>query len=121
MAPNRSSLRDTGRYSRSSFQPRDHHSLDDDVKIFFVLSNAIFDAGIAAWDMKCAYDAVRPITAIPLLFKRREDSSVGLARKRSVSPYPTIRPSRCDVCNHFSVRSSHDDSLGSWLRRKNVF
>jgi hypothetical protein len=27
---------------------RDHHSLDDDVKLFFALSNAIFDAGIAA-------------------------------------------------------------------------
>jgi hypothetical protein len=47
---------------------RDHHSLDDDVKMFFVLSNAVFDAGIAAWDAKRTYDSVRPITAIPLLF-----------------------------------------------------
>jgi hypothetical protein len=31
---------------------RDHHTIDDDVKMFFVLSNAIFDAGIAAWDAK---------------------------------------------------------------------
>ncbi len=48
---------------------RDHHSLDDDVKMFFVLSNAIFDAGIAAWDAKRAYDSVRPVTAIPFLFR----------------------------------------------------
>src|SRR5262249_45106801 len=48
---------------------RDHHSLDDDVRMFFVLSNAIFDAGIAAWDAKRTYDSVRPVTAIPLLFK----------------------------------------------------
>jgi hypothetical protein len=48
---------------------RDHHSLDDNVKMFFVLSNAIFDAGIAAWDAKRAYDSVRPITAIPFLFR----------------------------------------------------
>ena len=48
---------------------RDHHTLDDDVKMFFVLSNAIFDAGIAAWDTKRAYDSVRPITAIPFLFR----------------------------------------------------
>jgi hypothetical protein len=48
---------------------RDHHSLDDDVKMFFVLSNAIFDAGIAAWDAKRAYDSVRPITAISFLFR----------------------------------------------------
>jgi len=39
------------------------------VKMFFVLSNAIFDAGIAAWDAKRAYDSVRPITAIPFLFR----------------------------------------------------
>jgi hypothetical protein len=48
---------------------RDHHSLDDDVKMFFALSNAIFDAGIGAWDAKRTYDSVRPVTAIPLLFK----------------------------------------------------
>jgi hypothetical protein len=48
---------------------RDHHSLDDDVKMFFVLSNVIFDAGIAAWDAKRAYDSVRPITAISFLFR----------------------------------------------------
>jgi hypothetical protein len=48
---------------------RDHHSLDDDVKMFFVLSNAIFDAGIAAWDAKREYDSVRPITGISFLFR----------------------------------------------------
>lgn len=47
---------------------RDHHSLDDDVKMFFALTNALFDAGIAAWDAKAAYDSVRPITAIHFLF-----------------------------------------------------
>jgi hypothetical protein len=48
---------------------RDHHTLDDDVKMFFALSNAIFDAGIAAWDAKRTFDSVRPITAIPFLFR----------------------------------------------------
>jgi len=48
---------------------RDHHSLDEDVKMFFVLTNAMFDAGIAAWDAKRSYDSVRPATAIPLLFR----------------------------------------------------
>jgi hypothetical protein len=28
----------------------------------------MFDAGIAAWDMKRAYDSARPATAIPLMF-----------------------------------------------------
>lgn len=48
---------------------RDHHTLDDDVKMFFALSNAIFDAGIAAWDTKRTFDSVRPVTAIPFLFR----------------------------------------------------
>src|SRR5690606_760696 len=37
---------------------------DDDVKLFFALNGALFDAGIAAWDSKRAYDCVRPVTAI---------------------------------------------------------
>jgi hypothetical protein len=47
---------------------RDNHSVDDDAKMFFALANAIFDAGIAAWDAKRAFDSVRPIQAIPYLF-----------------------------------------------------
>jgi len=47
---------------------RDHHTLDDDVKMFFALTNAIFDAGIAAWDAKRVFDSVRPVTAVPYLF-----------------------------------------------------
>lgn len=56
---------------------RDHHTLDDDVKMFFVLSNAIFDAGIAAWNAKREYDSVRPVTAIPLLFRGKTIRSWG--------------------------------------------
>jgi PAP2 superfamily len=47
---------------------RDHHSLDDDVKMFFALNNALLDASIAAWDMKREFDSVRPVTAIAVLF-----------------------------------------------------
>ena len=47
---------------------RDAHSLDDDVKMFFALGNALLDAGICAWDAKRAYDSVRPITAIHFLY-----------------------------------------------------
>lgn len=46
---------------------RDGHSDSTDIKLFFALANAMFDAGIAAWDAKRAYDAVRPITAIRYL------------------------------------------------------
>ncbi len=47
---------------------RDHHTLDDDVKMFFALNNAIFDASIVAWDAKIYWDSVRPISAIRYLF-----------------------------------------------------
>ncbi len=50
---------------------RDAHSLDEDVKMFFTLGNAVFDAGIACWDTKRFYDSERPITAIHFLFKGR--------------------------------------------------
>jgi hypothetical protein len=44
------------------------HGIDLDVKLFFALTNAIFDAGICAWDNKCEFASVRPITAIRYLF-----------------------------------------------------
>jgi hypothetical protein len=47
---------------------RDGHTLDQDVKLFFGLANAVFDAGIVAWDCKRAYDYVRPVTAVHFLF-----------------------------------------------------
>ena len=43
---------------------RDNHDEAADIKMFFAVSNALFDAGIAAWDAKRAYDSVRPITAV---------------------------------------------------------
>ena len=47
---------------------RDGHTIDDDIKIFFALGNAMLDASIAAWDCKVAYDYVRPVSAIRFLF-----------------------------------------------------
>ena len=47
---------------------RDKHTLDDDAKMFFAMTNAAFDAGIVAWEAKRFYDAERPITAIHYLF-----------------------------------------------------
>ncbi len=46
---------------------RDKHALDIDVVGFFILSNAIFDAGIACWECKRYYNYVRPITAVRYL------------------------------------------------------
>ncbi|GAC1480077.1 MAG: hypothetical protein NVS1B4_25090 [Gemmatimonadaceae bacterium] len=43
---------------------RDHHGIDEDVKLLFALTNATLDAGIVAWDAKREYDSVRPVSAV---------------------------------------------------------
>lgn len=54
--------------SRREQHGPDERGIDSDVKLFFALTNAIFDAGICAWDNKCKFNSVRPITAIRYLF-----------------------------------------------------
>ena len=56
---------------------RDGHGLDEDVKLFFAVTGALLDAGIACWDAKRTYDSVRPITAIRFLFSGREITAWG--------------------------------------------
>jgi hypothetical protein len=63
---------------------RDHYTLDDDVKMFFVLSNSLFDASIAAWDAKRTYDSVRPATAVPFLFRGKKIRAWGGPGKGTV-------------------------------------
>jgi hypothetical protein len=48
---------------------RDHHSLDEDAKVFMALNNALLDASITAWDAKRQWNSVRPITAVRWLKK----------------------------------------------------
>jgi hypothetical protein len=55
--------------SRRNSHGEDKHGLDSDVKLFFALTNAIFDASICCWDNKREFDSVRPITAIRYLFQ----------------------------------------------------
>ncbi len=47
---------------------RDGNSLDDDVKLYFALGNAVFEASIVCWDAKRAYNSSRPITAIRSIY-----------------------------------------------------
>jgi hypothetical protein len=87
---------------------RDHHTLDDDVKMFFVLSNAVFDAGIAAWDAKRTFDSVRPVTAISFLFHSRKIRAWGGPGKGTVEmdgsqwiPYqPLTFPTFAKISTH---------------------
>ncbi len=47
---------------------RDRLSLERDVKLFFSVAAACFDAFIAAWDTKRAYDSSRPWTLVRVLY-----------------------------------------------------
>lgn len=47
---------------------RDDHTVNQDVKMFFAMTNAIFDASVASWTPKRTTDYVRPVTAISYLF-----------------------------------------------------
>ena len=47
---------------------RDHHHLDDDVKMFFVLANALLDVSVAVWDCKVEFEYVRPVSAVRFLY-----------------------------------------------------
>jgi hypothetical protein len=51
---------------------RDRIGLESEVKLFFALTNAIFDGSICCWDNKRAFDSVRPITAIRYLFRGQQ-------------------------------------------------
>lgn len=44
----------------------------------------MFDASVAAWDMKRAYDSIRPVTAIPLLLNGKQIRSWGGPGKGTV-------------------------------------
>ena len=48
---------------------RDQHSLAEDVKLYFALNGALFDASIACWEAKRAYDYIRPQSAIRFLYQ----------------------------------------------------
>lgn len=60
---------------------RDRNTLDEDVQMFFLIGNAVMDAGIVCWHNKRTYDTSRPITAVRNL----------LAGERLPSFNPTTR------------------------------
>lgn len=51
---------------------RDHHTVDQDAKMFFAVTNAVFDAAVGVWGYKRYYDSVRPITAIRYLYHGKQ-------------------------------------------------
>ena len=45
-----------------------NHTFNNDVMLFFALTNAIFDASIACWECKRYYDSCRPVSAVHTLY-----------------------------------------------------
>lgn len=56
---------------------RDGHGNAQDAEMFFALSTAIFDAGIATWEAKYTYTYIRPYSAIRDLFFDQEIQAWG--------------------------------------------
>lgn len=55
-----------------SVSRRDTHTLDQEVKLFFILSNTLMDSTIAAWQVKRATDSIRPVSVIRTLLSGRQ-------------------------------------------------
>lgn len=51
---------------------RDHHNLDQDVKLYFAVANVAFDAFISCWETKRFYDTSRPWTLIHHYYKGKK-------------------------------------------------
>jgi hypothetical protein len=60
---------------------RDAHGLDSDVKLFFVLANAMLDAGIDAWGHKRRFDSVRPVSLVRWTYAGRSLQAWGGPRR----------------------------------------
>jgi PAP2 superfamily len=51
---------------------RDQHTLDEDVKMYFVVQAAAMDAFIACWDAKMEYDFARPYSLVHDYYKNKK-------------------------------------------------
>lgn len=68
-----------------SIARRNKHTLDQDIKLFFVLSNTVMDAFIATWDAKRYYDRSRPWTLIHYYFDRKSVRAWGGPGKGTIT------------------------------------
>ena len=67
-------------------------NLDNDVKFFFTLGNAVMDAGIASWAVKYKYDFWRPITAIRYQYANTDVTSwVGPNAPNNIRGFGTVK------------------------------
>ena len=103
---------------------RDRHDIDADVKMFFALTNAIFDASIVCWGSKRAFDYVRPVTAIHHLFKGKKVNAWAGAGQGTKSingedwrPYQAATVVTPPFAEYFSGHSTFSAAGAEILRR----
>jgi hypothetical protein len=102
---------------------RKHHSLGQDVRMHFALSNAMFDAGIAVWGYKRQYDYARPVTTIRYLFNNRpifawggEGQGTKLIQGQSWRPYQVATFITPPFAEHVSGHSTFSASAAEVLK-----
>jgi hypothetical protein len=102
---------------------RDRHDLGKDVRMFFAVSNAMFDAGIACWGYKRQYDYVRPITAIRSLFENRpilawggEGQGTRVILGQNWRPYQTANFVTPPHADHLSGHSTFSAAAAETLK-----
>lgn len=102
---------------------RDDHDLDEDAQMFFALSNAMFDAGIACWGYKRQYDSVRPISAVRSLFENipilawgGEGQGLSLILGRNWRPYQPANFVTPPHADHLSGHSTFSAAAAETLK-----
>jgi membrane-associated phospholipid phosphatase len=97
---------------------RDQLNLDQDVKLFFILGNAMMDASIAAWDVKRYTDSVRPVTVIRALLGNRQIRAwagpglgVRLINSKDFRPYLPTPPFAAYVSGHSAFSAAAAEIL----------
>lgn len=96
---------------------RDQHSLDEDVRMYFIVEAAAMDAFIAAWDAKMHYDFARPYSLVHNYYKKQTITAWGGPEKGMVNmPGTEWRPYSPDtfLCPPFpSYVSGHSAVSGA--------
>jgi hypothetical protein len=110
---------------------RDQHSLDQDIKMFFAVNNAVMDAGIEAWWVKRVTDYVRPITAVHEVFAGKlvegwssASGSTESMRAEDWQPYQALTFVTPPFAEYVSGHSTFSAAAATVLRRftgSNVF
>jgi hypothetical protein len=91
---------------------RDHYSLDNEIKLFFALDNAMFDTSIATWDAKRYWDSERPVTAIAVLARMFP----GYMFHDGWQPYLPTPPFPDFVSSHSAISASAAEVLKRFTR-----